>query len=75
MTEKNNREGAKKKEELMISTLLLHQLGFEPDDKMSSEEPDIIVPPVRLFRCSIKPLCRKSHNPGNADRDLSLYFR
>lgn len=44
MTEKNNREGAKKKEELMISTLLLHQLGFEPDDKMSSEEPDIIVP-------------------------------
>ena len=44
MTEENNRDGAKKKEELMISTLLLHQLGYEPDDKMSSEGPDIIIP-------------------------------
>ena len=44
MKEESNREIIKKKEELLISTLLLHQLGYEPDDKMSSEEPDIIIP-------------------------------
>lgn len=39
-----SQERAKKKEELLISTLLLHQLGYEPDYNMTSEGPDIMVP-------------------------------